>query len=327
MKSSKKALMYVCITLVILVCIGAVQYARGEIFSSLSSEDKVIVSDLAALSGLSEDTVIKLYKVTESWPTIRDNIFVYKRILALVLEEMNESGEIFEIIKKYDPDNILSACEFLAKNGSDFIKLASILAAQADGQELEKIFAENMPVKEYAVYQPATEAQIENWLYNGYLPEDILAADQIALEKDLSIEEVLESKTDDNTWEEIAENYGSDLEEDAVKAQVSLTIQSEEGQEKFTAKDYKALVEQAKTRADKRKNEQKTKIAKETNISDAQLKVYEEEGFNEYEITNAYRLAEQSGANIKEVLDYKKKGTTWEETIKHFSGREKKAQP
>ena len=327
MKSNKKALVYVCITLAVLTCIGAIQYARGELFSSLSSEDKIIVSDLAALSGLSEDTVIELYKSTESWPTVRDKIFVYKRILDLVPEEMISSDEIFEIIKKYEPNNILATCEFLAKNGNDFTKLASILAEQANGQQLEKIFAENMAVKEYAVYQPATEDQVEAWLNNGYLPKDILTADLIAMGKDLSLEEVLKSKTDNNTWEEIAAKYGTDLKDDTAKTQVSLTVQRDEGKEKLTAKDYKALVDQAKTKADKKKNEQKTKIAKETGATAAQLKAYEGQGFNNYEIDNAYRLAEQSGTDVKDVLDYKKKGATWEETIKYFSGRERKAQP
>lgn len=291
---------------IVVLCLMAVTI-MAAISYGMTAEVKVdakITKDLAGISGLSEEKIHKLYESVDDWETLKENIFVYKGIFSFV-QESTEENRVFDFLKKYKAIDVLTVYEFIDKNGKDFKKAEAIWSQLDAGIPLDAILTDTldqMADKTYSRYQPADKETIKKWLAEGHLPNAIMEADQIAMEKDIRIEEAL-----------------------YPDAQVvSLKIKKGEDIETLRGKDYKEIVEEVNRKADQAKEKARDSrnaedVETKNNLSTETYESYENQGFNPHEIENAIRLSEKSGASMDAILDYKKSGVKWEEVIQKYS--------
>lgn len=305
----------ICILAVIIT--GAVTFANTETKVSGVKVDKSVVRDLADVSGLSPDTVKKLYNAVGSWDKVKETMFVYKKIIGYE-GETPENSQVFELIKEYDSKVLLATYEFLNRNNRGFSEVKAILEETKKGTSLENILAGLMPRKEYLVYKSVDKEQVKEWLSKGYSPQDIINADKIAMDKDLSIYTVIEMKNESTNWEDISANFQYSLNEtDATSSTVILKEADKTGDQSLIANDYEIQAQNATRQA----NKHKEKLIEEFKDETVDHVKYLNEGFNVHEIKNALRLANESGSSIDEVLLYKKSGQSWEDVVKKYSGK------
>jgi len=313
MRLSKRNTVILAVCLIALFA-GAAVWAVGN----GKSADNQIAIDLAALSGLSKSAVLRLYDAIGDWDTVRQNIFVYKKILDTLGKNQAAYKEVFLLIAEYKAENILAVHEFLAANGSDFGLAGALLAEHAKGTEMELVLSNTLNMKDFKHYKPADEELIRSWMKDGYTPQDILNADSIARAKDMDIAKVLELKKESETWEQV----GNQLAYKFVYADdtATLTIKKAAGNQSISAEDYESAVKKANAEADKEKEKIEQEICREHNLTSIQLGKYKEDGFSVREVQNAARLADKSGASIDEILQERKTGKSWEEIINSYSG-------
>ncbi len=308
----------VVLCLMTLIIMAAISYGM----TAEVKADAKITKDLAGISGLSEEKIYKLYESVHDWETLKENIFVYKGIFSFV-QESTEGNRVFDSLKKYKAIDVLTVYEFIDKNGKDFKKAEEVWSQLDAGIPLDAILTDaldQMADKTYRRYQPADKEIIKKWLAEGHLPNAIMEADQIAMEKDIRIEEALK------IVDEEAKRDEAELKETLYPdAQViSLKIKKGENIETLRGKDYKEIVEEVNRKADQLKKEDKDSKSDEdlkpnNNLSTETYENYKNQGFNQHEIENAIRLSEKSDASMDAILDYKKSGVKWEEVIQKYS--------
>lgn len=318
MRLSKRNLVIIC-CLIAVVIVAAGLFALAENLSLRPEADIKMAQDLAVLSGMSKETVLELYDAVGSWDTVRDNIFVYKRILDLVKNDAGAYAEAFEVIAGYDAGNVLTVYEFLANNDRGFKQAKRLLGDHAKGTSMEAVLASASDDKEYKFYKPAGEDQVRRWLGEGFLPQDILNADMIGRAKDKSITHVLSMKNDTNTWEQVGKKFGYKFDE-SIGAAASIKVRGATGTLSFKGDDYEEAVKKANAKAEQDRVEMEKKICRESGLSIEQIDEYKNQGLTVWDIQNALRLAQKSGDSIDKILQERKDGKDWKAIIKTYSG-------
>lgn len=319
MNFSKKKEVWLCLIAMTFTFLVIGTFLGTDLLKVRSKTDLQFSQDLAALSGMSQKTVLKLYDSIGNWDTVRDNIFVYKRIFALSNQDAKGYDQVFHLAKKYPSGEILAAYEFLDTHTKDFEEAPDILSEHAEGKSLENVLASFDGPKLYKVYQPAGEQQVRKWLANGYLPQDIINADSIAKAKDIRITDVLALKTRSNTWEQVGKTLHYQFQTPKISS-VSIAVKGTSGTRTMTGTDYENVVKQSNRIAEETEKRLEDEVEKEFGLTNAQLQSYKEQGYTIHDIQNAARLAKQKGGTLDKVLQARKKARDWETVIRTYNG-------
>jgi len=319
MRLLKRKTIIICISLIVAAIAATTLFAMAKNGTFRPGADIKIAGDLSALSGLSKEEVLKLYDAVGNWDTVRQNIFVYKKVLDLAKEEPKAYAEVFDLVQRFKAGEMLTVYEFLDNHDRDFKPAAALLAEHAKGTSLESVFATFMDTKTYKVYAPAGEEQIRRWLDSGYLPQDIINADSIAKAKDMQITDVLVLKNDSTTWEQIGRKLRYKFADSPDKG-ATLKIRGAAGTRTVSAKDYETLAKKENLKADQEKAELEEQVCREAGLTSVQMEVYKSKGFTFRDIQNAARLAQKSGTSMDKILQERKDGNSWETIIKAYSG-------
>lgn len=304
----------------IILAVAAMSYAYAELRLGYTAQDRQIARDLAALSGLTEDDVFGLYDARGTWEPVIENIFVYKQILADFNTALSRN-KTFELIKAYEPSDILTVDEFLTNYRSDYASVEDYLMKHNAGQSFEEIFALDVTSKAYLAYQPMDKDTIRQYLKSGYLPQDIINADSIALAKDLQINEILAMKTKSTKWEAIADSLGYEFKDENTPVTITLPNQTEP----LTATDYETLIKQANSIAEQNKQQAEQKFAVSAGIAAAKMTEYKDKGYSFRDIQNAYRLAQELGIEAEPILERRSTGLDWKTIISEYRQERMKA--
>jgi hypothetical protein len=196
------------------------------------------------------------------------------------------------------------------------------MSEYASGMSMETVLSESKETKTYDKYQPVGEEQIKAWLNQGYLPEDILKADEIAMAKDMLISDVLSLKAEGVSWDQVGQklNYQETvLPEETQK----IIVEKQDGKSSYSSESYEQITEQVNSKGDTERKSEEDKIADRIDLPDSEVNNYLAMGFNIYEIQNAVRLFEQSGASVDTILNERKDGTDWKRLIEKYSNSER----
>jgi hypothetical protein len=316
---SKKSAFTICAALALAAVLMFGLMALAEDMRFRPEADQKMSADLAAFSGLQQNIVLKLYDAVGTWEKVRENIFVYKRVLELVLQNESAFDDVFAIIRQYSAEDVLAVYEFLAANAPDYDKAEDLLAEHAKGTSLDTLLAAAIQTKTYRVYKPAEKEQVRAWFNQGYKPEDILKADSIALAKDLSINSILASKDDNQTWEETGKKFGHKFTQ-STNSPVSVKIKDGASTETFSGKDYQSAVKEANKKAKKDREMLEQETGTEYGMTADQINEYKNQGFSVHDIRNAAKLARKSGASMDIILQERKDGKDWETIIQTYNG-------
>lgn len=281
--------------------------------------DISMAKDLSQLSGLPQETVVKLYDSTGKWDAVRDNIFMYKRILSLIKPGTVDYGIAFDAIGKYPVTQVLTVYEFLSRNGHNFGQAQAILDKHSRGTSLEKLLAEAFDNKSYKIYLPADEAQIREWLNQGLSPQDIINADSIAQAKDKKITEIIKKKTKSTTWDQVGETFGYKFEA-AENQTITLNVKGAGETTTVSGQDYESVVRNYNAKAATAEADSEKKAIQDLGLTSEQIKKYKDLGFNIHEIQNAVRLAQKSKVSIDKILQDRSDGKSWGTIISTYNG-------
>ena len=314
-----KTVLFITIIIVILTSTTWLAFAKDQ-NSNLKTDPNIqAAKGIADFSGLSEDIVLKLSDSVASWETVQRNIFVYKKILGIVSNSSDAYIELFEIARTYQPQDMLTVYQYLEKNFNDFSLAESLLEKHSSGESFEDIFAEGEGNKSYKTYKPANENQIRQWLSQGYVPQDIISADEIARAKDKDLAEVLTLKTENATWQQIAAKLKYKLPYDA-HAPVTIDILGETGKMSFSGEDYETAIRNANKKAEEDIKVSEDRFYQESGISNEQLQTYKDQGLTVWDLKNATKLSGKTGASMDEILQDRKDGKAWKDIIATYSG-------
>lgn len=310
-------------TLILLAFLIIIAIAATVVFAAVknshSEADEIKAGELAALSGLSEETVLKLFDAVGSWDTLRQNIFVYKRILTLVKDDSAAYDEVFDLAGQFEAKDMLIVYEFLESEAPDFDQAENILKAHAKGTSMEAVLAAAVDTKTYKVYLPADDEQVRGWLNSGYTPQDIINADLLARAKDKSIAAVIALKNESTTWEQVGKKYGYKFRQTADKP-ATIQIRGVTGTRSVSGKDYEEIVKKSNSQAEEDMAALEEQVCRDFGLTAAQIDEYKSQGFGIREIENAARLAGKSGASMDKILQERKDGKTWAAIIETYSG-------
>ncbi|MGE5371250.1 MAG: hypothetical protein ACM3QZ_04600 [Solirubrobacterales bacterium] len=310
------------IVLAVLAVVLSGTYGYAALHLGYSQTERDVAADLAALSGLDDGTVFDLYDTRESWQLVKENIFIYKAILADDSWYSFRYHDKLALIESYDPNAILAVYQFLDKYERDEDLAEDLLEKHAQGASLEEIFAAEIAQHDYKNYRPADQEQIRKWLADGILPEDIVMADTIAIAKDMTIQDVLAKKSAANTWAEVGQELDYQTKTEAEK--VSLTLPTETGgKHKYAANDYETIANNANREAAKQDAADENALGAKYRLSPKQINSYQEAGCALPEIRNACRLAAISKVSADKILKERQAGESWESLVQKY-GRERK---
>ncbi|MGE4485120.1 MAG: hypothetical protein AB7C97_08425 [Oscillospiraceae bacterium] len=315
----------VAITLLIIVISASAYYSsladpsvEDEAFTS---EDTAKADDLATISGLDSKTVLGLYNANGDWDKVIENILVYKEIFAYA-EELGASGDdVLRLAAEYEPDAILTVLEYASEKLLSIGKVEAMLSKNKDGSELELVLSvENEADASYKTYLPADKEQIRAWLKDGWQPSDILSADSIARENDLTLEYVFSLKSEENTWEEVGDALSIEQPE---RGKTAATDKNKAGKAEET--DGSLLEETVPSQSEEAKEKTKEKengIYEDLTEAGVDADKYLAQGFNINEVQNARRLSEASGTDMETILAEKTNGKTWPEILSEYTRKE-----
>jgi hypothetical protein len=245
----KKALI-LCTALIATAIMATGWFAWAKNISLRPEADLKTAADLSALSGLPGETVLRLYDAAGKWDSVRENIFVYKRVLKIAGKDKAVFNKVFDLAGQYKATDILTVFEYLGKKGKPLQNAAKLLEQHAVGASMEAVLAGAEHKDTNKVYRPADENQVRHWLGQGYVPQDILNADTIAREKDLRIADVLALKAGSGSWEQAGKKLGYTFDK-PKSAVVAITVDGSSGTATFTGKDYATAVKQGNGKAEK----------------------------------------------------------------------------
>ncbi|HCC07037.1 MAG TPA: hypothetical protein DEP72_02560 [Clostridiales bacterium] len=268
--------------------------------------DLPIIADLSDMSGLESKDINKLYASVKDWDKISENIMIYKQILTLVDKNISIREKAFEYIGKYNANDLLSIYEFLNANKLVLEKADKILKNYDKTKEIDLY-------QSFDKYKPAGKEEIRNWLNDGLLPEEILTVDAIAMQKDMSIDKVIELKTDKNTWDDISKklSFVADVPKDA---DVTLSIGKGQDARTFADKDFSKIADKVNLEA-KANDDANNSI---DGLADTDRDKLEKQGLNKQEMKNIARLAIDSGKTVDEILLYKNSAKDWKKVIEKY---------
>ena len=314
---NKKKYFKYFIILVLLLLLSATAWAAFS--DNYTTEDHTIASDLAALSGLTEEQILHIYDLKQDWDVITQDIFIYK---CLVLDHFKDgslsSNDVDLLILDYDANDLLTVCQFLKNESKDLTELSSLMQNYSDGADMSTVLSEAKDEKVYKKYKPASEDEIRLWLSQGYLPEEILKADEIAMAKDILIQNVIKMKTNNNDWDQVETLLSYD-EQPVVNEDAELIVSLEGQNEQFSADPYEEATQAVNTEGIEDRQTEEEEIIDQLPISEAEVEQYLNEGFNIYEIKNACQLSKESGVSVDKILSERKNGAEWESIIEKYS--------
>ncbi len=308
-KTNKTLTIIIALTLLISSAI-VISYA----LPTTEPVDPPIVNDLATMSEMSNKDINKLYAALKDWDKLSENIMVYKQILNITVIDKNESEKAFEYIARYKADDLLSIYEFLSDNKLSIDRSEKILNNYDKTMDIDLY-------KAFDNYKPADKDQIRQWMSEGHTPDDILGADVIAMERDISIEDAMtiQAKEKSSTTKvkglrTVKDIESQDVEVNKKAREFTISIGKGENAKKFTDVDHKKLIERMnqETKAPEDRDE------KTDELTDEEREKLETKGLNKQEVKNIIRLSKQSGKGIDEILAYKESKKEWKEVIQKY---------
>lgn len=305
-KLKTRGMMITAAVLILLACFGLAVLAQ----QASSVKGKARITGLAQLSGLDEETVTRLHKAVGDWDKLLAGIMLYKELVNIVEGEKAEKL-LFRLIPHYQAVDLYTAFDYFTNNSLPLDRVTEVLDRRAAGEEWSKILADCSITPEYKNYRVVEKEELRGLLVKGHLPEDIVKADEIARAKDLSLTDVIELKTGANTWEEIGVSLG--LRTGKNRQMPDFTVPGVD--KAVSGQGPEALVEASNQKALERRLSEEAKIKDELGLSDGQMKVYLDQGFNLWEVRNAYKLARANGVSTEEILSRKKAGQSWEDIL------------
>lgn len=321
--SNKRKIIYsaIVILVVLLAGYGPISAAIGDYM-----EQSALVRDLAVMTGLSEEEIWHLKELRGDLDFVRDNIFVYKGII-LTTKAAGLGSDISDgLIRDYEPVELYTVCQYLDENETDLSLAPGLLADHSSGKALSDVLDKVRLEKDFKVYVPATKEQVGYWLRQGYLPGDILMADEIARDADTKIEAVIAEKTAGTDWDAIADKYGSPAssKESEVKP-AKLVIKDGDRVTTYEAETYEAAAEELGSAEKQDTEARETGLKNSIALPDEQIRQYLDQGFNINEINNAVWLSRESGVDVQRILDEKKSGSDWESLVKKYHDTDREA--
>ncbi|MEW5953681.1 MAG: hypothetical protein AB1815_08075 [Bacillota bacterium] len=293
------------VALVLLLALSV--YAVQKLLNPVGIGD-IKVQQLSQLSGTEPGTVVRLYKAVRDWDELLKNILVYQQLLSLV-EGTPAEKQLFRLIPQYDAADLYVAYDYFISNGLPTGRIEELLEQRAKGDHWNTILAGCSISKAYSNYQVLEKSELQRLLGLGHLPEDIIEADSLARAQDLPLEDVLQLKTPDQTWAEIAAALGCRTGE--FHRSPSLSVPGVE----VSDQGFPPLVAASNLNAEERKRDDQARVKTELGLTDGELETYLSQGYNPQEVRNAYRLAKANSVTPAEVLAQKKAGLSWEEIL------------
>jgi hypothetical protein len=280
----------------------------------LESETATKAGYVAELADLDPSVVVQIYNATGDWDKVTRNIFIYKELLEMTAAEKADQKELYALLPNYEAGDILVAYEYFLTRELSTADIEDTLKEKANGGDWQVILPKYSEKKVYKQYRTLAKEELRDLLGEGYEPEDILKADNIARTKDLTLAKVLKLKTNKKSWEEIGKSLG--YKGDKAKSDFRLTVFGDT----YGAddKDVNALLKTSKERAQSRQKDREKKVKDEFRLTDAELKEYLAQGFNSWEIQNAFKLAEANNVAPEKVLEKKRIGLSWEEILAEY---------
>lgn len=281
--------------------------------------DVKYASELSALSGLPSETILRLYDSVGSWEAVRQNLFVFRRILGFAQQDTDAYDKVFDLASKFKADEMLTVYEYAYRCSNNFDLAEQMLEKHSGGTSLENVLAEAETAKPYKVYKPAGEEQIRQWLNEGYIPQDVLSADELARAKDMDIAAVLALKNSETNWQDIGQKLSYKFEDEQAR-QATINVQGVTGNLSFKGRDYEAAINQANKKAEEQYLALEDKVRQDYGVTKEQMQAYKEKGFTVRDIQNAARLSQKSGTPLDKILQERTDGKSWEEVIQTYDG-------
>ncbi len=159
-------------------------YSGGE--ETFTEADAAKADSLAEISGLAPETVLDLYAANDNWGKVIENIFLYKEILAQCEALGADNDYALSLIDEYELEPILAMLEYALELSFPVKQVTRLLDENKGGTELNLLLSEADAEVDasYDKYVAADENQIRQW-WQKAASSDILAADEIAREKDM----------------------------------------------------------------------------------------------------------------------------------------------
>lgn len=298
--------------------------------------------DLSAISELSENTIILLYDSIGDKEYIQENVFLINRIFRIADDYGVIDLEVYQQLREVQIPDLLAAYELVQENDLKVTALRKMIDRISKGEKADIVMVDSYVEEKHKVYLPANKEQIRKWLNNGFIVEDVLRADTIAMSLDLETDEVISLKTDDISWEEIEAKLGyideatndlmdnqlteSQSLEEALPVKEKLTVDEilnmksdVSTNDLFSLDDFDELTIESKKFADEKKEEKIKELKAKKELSDEQFDLYLGRGFNPYEIENAIKLSKGDSKLIDEILGRVQDDESWEDVIATYS--------
>ncbi|MDA8213151.1 MAG: hypothetical protein M0021_14920 [Clostridia bacterium] len=309
-KLNVKKLMFILVT--VLTVTGFALSVYGKQYTNEpqgNNQNGLKAQQIAQFAKLDTGTVLRLYQAVGDWDKLFRNISIYKQLLTLVAGSGYEK-QLFELIPQHEATDLYVAYDYFSTNELPLKEVINALELRAKGEDWEVILPKFTETKSYKNYQVLAKEDLRRLLGQGYLPEDIVQADNIARAKDLPLESVLKLKTVSNNWQTIAESLQYKGKE--YNRKFKLTIP---GITPAAGEDLTSLIAASNQNAEQRKKAEEKKLETEFGLTDQDLQRYLNQGHNPHEIRNVLKLAQANNVTPEEVLDKKKQGLSWEEIL------------
>lgn len=305
MKRLKNKKMLAAAVVIVVLAVAGLVYTN--LYLRPSKEDLLKAGQITQISSLDTGAILRLYKATGDWDTLITNIAVYQEILGLV-EGTSAEKQFYRLIPKYGAADLYVAFDYFTDNRLPADRITEILDQRAEGGDWDSIIANCGIPPEYANYRVLEKDELHQLLARGFLPEDIIKADEIARSKDLPLQDVLRLKTGENTWDDVSVSLGRPAES---RRRMNLSVP---GTDRIV-EDPEALTLVSSQKVEEHEQDVKTSIKAELGLTDEQIKTHLSQGFNLWEVRNAYKLAQAGGVSAQEILDRIKAGLGWEEIL------------
>lgn len=227
----------------------------------------------------------------------------------------NSEDQLYDLVADYEANDVYVAYDYFLKNELPLSKITEALNEKSQGEEWDSILPKYLENKEFNNYKVLSKEEIQELLNAGYSPDDIIQGDSIARAKDKELQSVLQLKNSSNTWDSIAKDLG--VEENQEPETANIIVPNLEHDTK--GKGVEDVVYESNKVADEREKEKSFQIKTELGISDEIIQAYTSQGFNIWEIRNAYKLAKKNDVAAWEVLQKKKQGMDWQEIVDYYT--------
>lgn len=270
------------------------------------AKNREIAADLAVMCQvLSEKDIYEIYMSVGDMQMVTRNIFLYDSIAGICAEMKLEWSEVLKVSANRDLFDVLELLELAKERSASPEELLKVLEEFCAGETIYDVMAgmPNAYEVAYANYRELSKEELRALLKNGYSGEDIVVADELAREMDITLQDALARKQSITT-------DGTELLEAEEVLSVTVVVDGEEII--YSAESQAALsrvVQDAYEQAEIDKLEALEKAGVDT-------EKYTDMGYLPEEIETAKRLADQNGTSIEDIVGLKESGEDWAEIIK-----------